>query len=43
MGGRVGLAHTVEVLDASLRGHSVAQMTRSLSLSLPATSKPRGA
>jgi glycolate oxidase iron-sulfur subunit len=35
IGGHVALAHTVEVLDASLRGHSVAQMTRSLSLSLP--------
>jgi glycolate oxidase iron-sulfur subunit len=32
----VHLAHTVEVLDASLRGHSVAAMHRSLSL--PATS-----
>ena len=31
----VHLAHTVEVLDASLRGHSVAAMHRSLSL--PAT------
>jgi glycolate oxidase iron-sulfur subunit len=31
-GSRVELAHTVEVLDASLRGHSVEQMTAALSL-----------
>jgi glycolate oxidase iron-sulfur subunit len=34
----IHLAHTVEVLDASLRGHSVAAMHRSLSL--PATTLP---
>ena len=43
LGGRVALAHTVEVLDASLRGHSVPTMTRSLSLSMPAKSHTRGA
>ncbi len=32
LGGRVALAHTVEILDASLRGHSVEAMTRELSL-----------
>jgi glycolate oxidase iron-sulfur subunit len=31
-GGRVVLAHTVEVLDASLRGRTVDQMTRGLAL-----------
>ncbi len=34
-GGRIGLAHTVEVLDASLRGRTVGQMRRELAL--PAT------
>ena len=32
LGGRVALAHTVEVLDASLRGHDVAQMRRELAV-----------
>jgi glycolate oxidase iron-sulfur subunit len=32
LGGRVALAHTVEVLDASLRGHDVAQLRRELAL-----------
>ncbi len=31
-GGRIGLAHTVEVLDASLRGRTPAQLARELSL-----------
>ena len=31
-GGRIGLAHTVEVLDASLRGWTPAQLARELSL-----------
>jgi len=31
-GGRIGLAHTVELLDASLRGRTPAQLTRELSL-----------
>jgi glycolate oxidase iron-sulfur subunit len=31
-GGRIGLAHTVEVLDASLRGRSAAALTRELAL-----------
>ena len=31
-GGRLDLAHTVEVLDASLRGHTVEQMNRDLAL-----------
>ncbi len=35
MGGRIGLAHTVEVLDASLRGRTPAQLTRELALATP--------
>jgi glycolate oxidase iron-sulfur subunit len=37
-GARIGLAHTVEILDASLRGRSAAELTRGLALapSLPA-------
>jgi hypothetical protein len=37
-GARIGLAHTVELLDASLRGRSAAELTRGLALapSLPA-------
>jgi glycolate oxidase iron-sulfur subunit len=35
LGGRIGLAHTVEVLDASLRGRTPAQLTRELSLAPP--------
>ena len=35
LGGRLDLAHTVEVLDASLRGRSVEQMTRDLALVSP--------
>jgi Mrp family chromosome partitioning ATPase len=34
-GGQLSLAHTVEVLDASLRGRSVHQLTRGLALALP--------
>ena len=32
LGGRIGLAHTVEVLDASLRGRTVSQLHDDLSL-----------
>ncbi len=32
LGGRLDLAHTVEVLDASMRGRTVEQMTRDLAL-----------
>ena len=35
LGGDVALAHTVEVLDASLRGRSVDAMTRDLALARP--------
>jgi glycolate oxidase iron-sulfur subunit len=35
-GAQIGLAHTVEVLDASLRGRSAAALTRELALSGPA-------
>jgi glycolate oxidase iron-sulfur subunit len=34
-GGQVALAHTVEVLDASLRGRTVDQLTRGLALAPP--------
>jgi hypothetical protein len=33
-GGRIGLAHTVEVLDASLRGRTPAQLADELALCL---------
>ena len=34
-GARIGLAHTIEVLDASLRGRSAAALTRELAMSGP--------
>ncbi len=42
-GGRIGLAHTVEVLDASLRGRSVEQLSRELSLAPTETAGGRAA
>jgi glycolate oxidase iron-sulfur subunit len=43
LGGRIGLAHTVELLDASLRGRSAEQMTRDLALAPEARPPGRAA
>jgi glycolate oxidase iron-sulfur subunit len=42
LGRRLDLAHTIEVLDASMRGHTVAQLTGDLAFAPTAPTRPAG-